>query len=219
MVDTMLRRSGLNMVFVLAACLASQPVLADEEASEILDRVKDRYEEIDDAEIKFTQEVTFARTKLEQKATGKLFLRKENQYRLELNDQIIVTDGETVWSYSRPAEQVIIDLFKIDERILTPEKILTGAPADFSATVLGREPSADGELVVLKMTPAGDNVSVTSLKLWVDEANWLIRRVELIEFSGKKTTYTIKELKSNVGLEAGVFSFTPPEGVEVVDLR
>jgi outer membrane lipoprotein-sorting protein len=69
------------------------------------------------------------------------------------------------------------------------------------------------------MTPKSDGLAVTSLKLWVDEDDWIIRKAELIEFSGKKTLYTINDLKANTGLEIGLFSFTPPEGAEVVDLR
>ncbi len=216
MVANMMR---LNSLIVFSMLLIQPLAVADEPASEILDRVREEYDKIDDAEISFTQDVTFARTKLDQKSSGKLFLRKGNQYRLEFNDRTIVTDGKSVWSYSRATNQVIIDLFKMDERTLTPEKILTGAPADFSATVLEHETADGSKQVVLKMTPTNDNQSVTSLKLWVDESSWLIRKVEVMEFSGKKTTYTISELKSNIGLDAATFSFVPPQGAEIVDLR
>jgi chaperone LolA len=198
----------------LGSAVPGVDLRADETAAEILEEVKDRYEEIDDAEILFSQEVTFTKTALEQKASGRLLLKKENKYRLEMSDRTVVTDGMTVWSYSESTEQVVIDVFKVDERLLTPEKVLTGAPDDFSATVLD-----NADLVVLKLVPRTDDSFVTSLKLWVAEDTWLIRRVEVLEFSGKKTTYDISELNTNVGLPADTFSFIPPEGAEVVDLR
>jgi chaperone LolA len=210
------RKVILWMGFVMVVTLIAR---ADDTASEILGKVRERYEEIEDAEIVFSQEVTFARSSLEQKASGRLLLEKENRYRLELNDQTVVTDGVAVWSYSAATGQVVIDAFKADERFLTPEKVLTGAPDDFSASVLERHESGRGETVVLKLTPRSDDSFVTSLKLWVDADSWLIRQVELLEFSGKKTTYTISKLNTNIGLPADTFSFTPPEGAEVVDLR
>ena len=199
--------------------IATTDLRADDTAAEILERVRERYEEIEDAEILFSQKITFSKTSLEQKASGRLLLKKENKYRLELNDQTVVTDGVTVWSYSPDTDQVIIDVFKVDDRFLTPEKVLTGGPDDFSATVLEREKSGKAGLVVLKLAPRTDDSFITSLKLWVDEDSWLIRQVEVLEFSGKKTAYIISDLNTNIGLPADTFSFIPPEGAEVVDLR
>jgi chaperone LolA len=213
----MSRRIFLILSFASFAVVST--LSADDSATEILAEVRDRYEEINDAEILFSQEVTFSKTPLEQKASGRLLLKKENMYRLEMNDQTVVTDGATVWSYSKVTQQVIIDVFKTDKRFLTPEKVLTGAPDDFTATVLEREVSGGTDLVVLKLVPRTDDSFITSLKLWVAEDDWLIRRVETLEFSGKKTTYTVRELKTNIGLPADTFSFIPPEGAEVVDLR
>ena len=213
----MTRRTVFGLLLAITAAVPG--LRGDETASDILAEVRERYEDIDDAEILFSQKVTFSKTGLEQENSGRLLMKKENRYRLELNDQTVVTDGATVWSYSQSTGQLIIDVFKTDERFLTPEKVLTGAPDDFSATVLDRERSGKTTLAVLKLTPRDDDSFITSLKLWVDEDTWLIRRAEILEFSGKKTTYTIKELNTNVGLPADTFSFTPPEGAEVVDLR
>lgn len=206
-------------ILVLTTVIATPGLRADETAAEILERVRERYEKIEDAEILFSQEIIFSKTSLEQKSSGRLLLKKENMYRLELNDQTVVTDGSTVWSYSRATEQVLIDSFKVDDRFLTPEKVLTGGPDDFSATLLEREKSGKTGLVVLKLAPRSDDSFITSLKLWVDEDSWLIRQVEVLEFSGKKTTYIISDLNTNIGLPADTFSFIPPEGAEVVDLR
>jgi outer membrane lipoprotein carrier protein len=208
-------RSGWTFLLLLTLSSAGSS-FGGESASEILRRVKERYEEISDARIRFSETVTFERTGVEHSARGDLWMEKENRYRVELNGRVIVTDGETVWSYSDGADQVIVDDFKQHEGMISPEKILTGAPEDFLATHLGRD---ENGLVILKLLPREESSAITSLRLWVDEGTWLIRKTEILEFSGKNTVYRIEELSTNTGLDASVFSFKIPDGVEVVDLR
>jgi len=207
---------------VLALVIAgfyTAPVRAEDSAQDVLDKVKKKYVSIHDAQIHFSQRVKFEMAKIEQQAEGTLLLKKENKYRVELGEQTIVTNGETVWSYSVPNNQVLIDHFKIDDRMFSPERILTAAPDDFSATLIGSEKTGKGEAVVLKLMPKDDQAFVTSMKLWVDNATWLIRKVEFVDINGKETEYTVNEMKVNIGLQDSRFTYQIPEGVEVVDLR
>lgn len=215
-----IRRCGnsvARLVVILAVVCYAIPVRADEEATEILERVRETYDEIEDARILFSQSVSFERTGLEQRSSGTLYLKKDDHYRLEMGDRTVVTDGKTVWSYSHATGQFIIDYFEMDKRSLSPEQVLTGAPEDFGASVIGAGDSADE--VILKLTPRNDHSFLTGMKLWIDQDGWTIKKVELTEFSGKKTVYQILELETNSGLGDELFGFPPPEGAEVVDLR
>jgi outer membrane lipoprotein carrier protein len=213
----MMRKMMIMLLLLVNAPLTT--LRADEPAEELLEKVRKKYDTIADAQLKFSQRVTFGVSKIEQKTNGTLFLKKQNMYRLELNDQTIVTNGKTVWSHSVSNNQVLIDNFKVDERSLTPERILTGAPADFSATVIGSEKSGKTDVVVLKLVPKEEGSIVKSLKLWVDESTWLIKNVEVVDVNGKETEYMVNELHVNVGLKDSRFNYVIPEGVEVVDLR
>jgi len=197
----------------------SVPLRADDSAQELLEKVRRKYDAIIDAQLEFSQRVTFGVSKIEQKTSGTLFLRKENKYRLELSGQTIVTDGKTVWSYSASNNQVLIDNFKMDERSITPERILAGAPGDFSASVLSHEKLGKTDVVVLKLIPKDEGSIIKSLKLAVDESTWYIKKVELVDVNGKETEYQVNELHVNVGLPDSRFTYEIPQGVEVVDLR
>lgn len=205
------------MVVMTAMCTAG--IRAGETAQDVLERMKKKYESIHDAELRFSQRVKFEMAKIEHQVTGTLFLKKENKYRVELGDQTIVTNGETVWSYSLPNNQVLIDHFKMNDRTFSPERILTGAPEDFTATVVGRESMGKGGVIVLKMIPRDEQTFVRSMKFWVDDATWMIRRVELVDANGKETRYTVTDVRINVGLQDSRFTYQIPEGAEIVDLR
>ncbi len=190
-----------------------------ESAQEVLEKVKKRYDAINDAELKFTQQTTYEVSKLEQRASGTLFIKKKNKYRVEFEDRIVVTDGATVWSYNPAQKQVVIDNFKLDPHVVTPEKVLAAAPQDYYASVAGTEKVGSVQARVLKLVPKDDNASVRMMKLWVDEATWLIKKVELTDIGGNKTIYTVSDIKVNTGIPDSRFTYQIPDGVEAVDLR
>ncbi len=203
----------------LILAIVCAPMARAQTAQDVLDHLRQRYEEATDAQVKFTQRVKLSVAKVEQRTSGTLEFKKEHKYRIELEDQTIVTDGQTVWSYSRSAQQVLIDRFSPDERTLSPERILTAAPKDFAATLIGKETQGKHDLYVLKLTPKTEQNVVKSMKLWVDDDEWLTRKVELLDWNGTETTYTVSDIRMNAGLDDARFTFEIPQGVNVVDLR
>jgi outer membrane lipoprotein carrier protein len=203
----------------LLLVLLSVQVFGGDTAQEILDKVAARYGSVTDAEIHFTQNVKFAVAGLQQHASGVLLFKKPQKYRLEVEEQLIVTDGETVWSYSPSGKQVLIDRFKVDDQAMTPDRVLVHAPAEFTSSLLGREKLGKAETIVLKLVPRSDQGSVTSMKIWVSESDWLLRKVEMEDVSGKQTTYLVNTIRTNLDLPDERFTFKVPEGVETVDLR
>ena len=206
-------------VIVLMIVVTWPLFAAGETAQDVLERVRNKYDSINDARLRFSQKTKFELSRIEQNIRGTLFLKKTNKYRVETDDQTIVTNGETVWSYTVSTRQVLIDHFKVDANTMSPERVLAGAPTEFSSTLLGREKLGKAEVVVLKLVPNNDQSLVKTMKLWVDNATWLIRKVEIADVSGKQTEYVVTEVKTNTGLQDSDFTYQLPEGTEVVDLR
>jgi outer membrane lipoprotein carrier protein len=204
---------------VLCGILAVGSASFTETAEEVLENVRKQYDAINDARVVFTQRVRFQMANIDQRVNGSLDMKKGNKYRVELGDQTIVTNGETVWSYSAPTNQVLIDNFKVDERSFTPERVLSAAPEDFTPTLLGNEKIGDTEAIVLKLLPKDDQSFLESMKLWVDQKEWLIKKVEMVDQNGKLTEYIVKEIRINVGLQDSQFTYHIPADAEVVDLR
>jgi len=208
---------GILVIFISGVFVSSGGFAQD--AQDVLEQLRKKYDTIKDAEVQFSSRMKFSIAKVEQRTSGRLQFKKEHKYRVELEDQTVVTDGETVWSYSASANQVLIDHFKLDERMLSPEQILTAAPRDFSATTIGHEKSGKRDLIILKLVPKGEQSTLKSMKLWVDDDEWLIRKVELVDLNGTETVYVVNDFRLNTGLEDTRFSYQVPEGATVVDLR
>jgi chaperone LolA len=209
----------LHVLIIFVGCGVMAVSSAEaQSAQDVLEKARKRYEELTDVELRFTQAVKFPVSRVEQRINGTLQMKKGNHYRVETEDMTVVTDGTTVWSYSRGTNQVLIDRFSMDERMFSPERILTAAPEDFSAVLLGKEKIGTHETVVLKLTPTEEGL-VKTMKIWIGESDHLTRKVEMVDANGKETTYLVSDLRVNTGVPESRFTFKAPEGAEVVDLR
>jgi outer membrane lipoprotein carrier protein len=208
--------SILLLVWTLSAAFARQQ---DMTVDEITKKLQQKYETIQDATARFTQHVKFGFSQIEQDFSGTLTMKKPNKYRVESEQQTFVTDGTTVWAYSPTNKQVLVDRYKENQNTLSPDQFLLHLPANYYATILGREQSGDAHLVTLKLVPKDDQSFVKSMKVTIDEGSWIIRKVESVDVNDTETTYTVQDVKVNTHVRDSLFTFTPPPGTEVVDLR
>jgi outer membrane lipoprotein carrier protein len=221
MIRQRVRRAFFFPSFLIALFLLSPRAAfkGDDSAKDVIEKVQKKYNEVRDATLTYSQRVRFSLSKAEYTSEGILYMKKENRYRIETEERTFVTDGSTVWSYSPENKQVLIDTYKEDPRSFSPEKFLLNVPKDFYAAILGREKFQGQSVVVLKLTPKEDEGAMKSLKLWVSEGDWVVRKAEILDLSNNVTTYSVTSIRLNTALSDTTFSFVPPAGVEVVDLR
>lgn len=186
---------------------------------EITERLQARGAMIDDAVAQFEQHVKFGYSSIEQSFGGTIALKKPNRYRIESDQQTLVTDGVTVWAYVPANNQVLVDKYKENDNALSPEKFLLDLPASYYVSLVGTEKNSGTVQYVLKLVPKDDRAFVRSVKVWVDGEQWSARRILIVDVNDTETTYTIRDLKLNTNVSLKTFTFVPPAGTEVVDLR
>lgn len=216
-----MRRTGReSFSFVVSLLLiARAAAYGGESAADILEKVQGKYESIRDASLTFTRHVVFGVTQTRQDFAGTLAMKKGNRYRIELEDQTIVTDGKSVWTYSKINNQVFVDAYKEDSVSFSPDRVLVNAPENYTAAILGKEEVGKKEASILKLVPKSDKSNLKWMKVWVDRDEWLMRKIQLLDIADNLTTYEVGSLKLNAGLPDSTFRFTPPPGVEVIDVR
>ena len=185
-------------------------------AQDIIQNVQNTYKDIDDAKASFSQTVKYNSSK-SQTSSGTLYIKKENKYRIETSSQILVTDGTTSWSYSPGKKQVVIDNYKETGNSFSPNKYLFQYPENFYSDLSGTETMGGKDVYVLKLKPREGGM-VKSATLWVGKDDWLIKKI-LIQTDESTTTFNVKNIQINPGLSNSKFTFTAPEGVEVIDMR
>lgn len=213
-----MKNISLFLLILAFLALLSGSVYSQDDitAQEIIQNVQNVYTDITDAKASFSQTVKFSKSKA-QTSSGTLYIKKENKYRIETGTQTIVTDGTTSWSYSPKKKQVIIDNYKETGNSFSPNKYLFQYPENFYSDLEGSEKLGGKDVYVLKLNPR-ESGYVKSAKLWVDKNDWIIKKIYIVT-DESTTTYNVKNVQLNVGLGNSKFTFTPPEGVEVIDMR
>lgn len=192
------------------------PFAYSQDAQEIIKKVQNNYKDLYDAKAEFSMTEKFSGGK-STSSSGTIMIQKENKYKIKTKSYTLVTDGVTSWSYSPSKKQVVIDNYKDDGSTFSPNKFLFNYPENFYSDYVGDEKVNKKDCYVLKLTPRNKG-NIKSAKVWVDQAEYYIRKITITTSESTKT-YTLKSITLNPGLSSSEFKFTPPEGVEVIDLR
>jgi len=150
---------------------------------------------------------------------GELLLEGEDRFRVTTEDQVIVSDGETLWTYSKTSERVIIDRLDNSDNTLLPRQILFQYRQDYRSRIEGEESILDRPCYMLVFTSETGDVFFTQIKAWVDKKEWIPRQIEQIDLNENRTVYLLREIQIGMPLEEETFRFTIPDGVEVIRME
>jgi chaperone LolA len=206
------------LISLMILTVPALPARGDD-ADAVLARVQKKYDSIRDASIDFSRTIRFAALQTEESFAGKFFMKRGKKYRIEGDEQTIVTDGTTVWTYTRSTAQVVIDNYKDDPHSLTPDNLLVNIPKQYQAAILDETKGQGGEVVVLKLIPTDEHAQVKWMKAWIHKDDWLMHRVQVEDLGENLTTYTLTAIHLNRDTPDSLFRFSAPAGVEVIDLR
>jgi len=162
----------------------------------------------------FHQTVTDARGAQTESAEGTVALARPGKFRWDYRvpAQLIVSDGTTVWLYDVDLSQVTIRP-AADSLSGTPALLFSGQTdlgAEFKIADGGE---ADG-LAWSRLTPK--NAESDFRELSVGIAGGELRRMVLVDRLGQTMRIKFDRIERNPRLDASIFSFTPPPGVDVV---
>jgi len=218
-----MRDLGCVLLIVVLSVSSFVPLQswADEQsAQKIVENINRHYQTIKNVSARFEQTFYWKLADERQKITGKIFIKDGKKYRVETADQIIVTDGKTVWTLSEANKQVIIDLLNenAQQNPLMREFIVKYSK-EYKPTIVGQEIINDSPCQILELTPKNDDMFITSVRIWVDTKTWLMLKVEQTDINENITTYLISNIDIAAALSDNLFKLEIPKDYEVIDLR
>ena len=172
-----------------------------------------------DFQAEFTQTYTYQIYGRKKVSTGTVFFKKPSRMRWDYEiptQRVFVADGQTLWVYEPEESQV----FKRDlssAQLPVALRFMQGeAQLDREFNITSLIPKNDG-LVVLSLTPKTPSPDFKLLKLTVDAGNGEVKSSTLIDPTGNSNEIKFVSVKVNQDLPNSGFSFTPPQGVRVID--
>jgi outer membrane lipoprotein carrier protein len=201
----------MSVLLALPAYAASADAAADADA---LRRVEQAFDALTSMRAEFRQSVTDARGELIESAEGTVSLARPGRFRWDYRvpEQVIVSDGVTVWFHDVELEQVTIRQ-AADTVEGTPAMLLTGEGdlrSEFDVSDGGK---SEG-LVWSRLMPRRADGDFRELRLGF--ADGQLRRMTLLDRLGQTTEIEFARIERNPRLDASTFRFTPPPGVDVV---
>ena len=199
----------MKKLFTLLALILSSTVCADDKAD-----LKKMIKQLNTFEASFSQKVIDADGKPIMEGKGKVHLSHPSLIRwhaIEPDENILVSDGTTLWMYNIDLEQVTATSAK--EAIDSTPFALLASHDD----ALWRNYTVSKLADVYVISPIEHNGQVKQLSLSFKDQQFSQLVIE--DISQQKSEFTFSDSHSNQPLADTLFSFTLPEGVELDDQR
>jgi outer membrane lipoprotein carrier protein len=208
-----MRKKLLQLCGLLLFTLGPSCALASGEDSAAL--ILKAYDGVTDLSARFSQLTTIETTEIEKTSSGAVFFKRGGKMRWEYegNDpQLIVSDGKVLWFYQvRDRTAVRRETGKLPPSAKIALDLLGGLRG--SEKYFEKSSCGEG---CLELTPKKPDPDLKRL-LVRHGADGFITSVSTENGLGNVTRVEFSGIKKNTGVKEELFSFTPPEGVEIVD--
>lgn len=216
--------TGLLLVASVSAQTVAAAEKSDPQAKKLLDKVRKKYEAYKTIEAGFSLAIELpGQPKQTQKGTVS---QDGNKFRLDMDDQIIVSDGKTTWVYVKKNKEIQIsdaDPGDMSESgFFTPKELLKRyEKGDYLYAITDKTTEQNVVLTQVEFKPKVKNSEFSKMRVSIDEKTTTIKSIKAFAKDGGRFTFSIASLKTNKAFAAGHFALDPKQfpGVKVVDLR
>lgn len=199
--------------------MPEQEGMNDPKAKEILDKVSATFKNSNGIRATFSQTIEMPGGKTSTKQ-GKVLV-KGDMYRVELDDQHIYCDRQSVWTYLIENNEVQINNYEPDPSDISPSGIFNIYQNDFYYMKEADETISGVLCNVIELTPKDKSRPYFKVRLWIDKKTNTAKKVKIFDKNGYRYTYVIKTVDVRAGLEDSIFRFNKTDypGVKIEDLR
>ncbi len=190
------------------------------DAEKVIKEIQEKYQESKSIEIDFKEINRFKLTGTTSEIFGTFIIKDEDNFRLDSETQIITTNGKNFWRYNKIENQVLIDHAKKENQDVLLNNFLYDLEKKYYSQLIEEYKEGGRKIYVIKLTPKSSNESFfTSIKIWVEDKSWKINRVIYTDYNENQTEYVIEKITFDKEFPNSFFTFDPPEGSEIVDVR
>ncbi len=223
----MLNNIKNSIMILLIFLLSIQTALFSISGEEILDNVKEKFSNLKTFESEFTQTQFWELADEKSETTGKFYFKKEDSFRIENGEDFILSDGKTVWRYSKANNQVLIEEVKEDnenESSMLPHKIFFQFTTDYDLVDYFTKKSKDGneenDIFVIKLaTKKGEEKFINEVKAYIS-SDFITKKIEYKDIDENTTIFEFNKVKIDKPIEEQKFIFkVKDDKIEIIDLR
>ena len=207
------------LIMLLITCSFVPEGYAKSPKSE-LKNIKKRYEKIKTLQTQFREVFEWAMTGEKVQREGSLIIGEKNAFRIESDEQLIVSDGNSIYRFNKVSNQVIIETVDKGKDNALPRRMMLKFAEEFSATELTEMMVNNLPGARLDLEPKdSDKVMISNATIWYTSEDNTVNRLKFSDLNGNTTTYFFINPTFNQSVDPNLMAFIPPENAETFDLR
>jgi len=188
----------------------------DSKATAILNEVSAKTKAYKTVQIDFTYTMENKKEKIHDKFTGTL-KSKGDKYKLTVARQEVISDGKTVWTFLKDANEVQINNAGTDDDSFTPTRLLSNYGKEYKSKFIEEK----GNTQVVELYPLAKGKSFTKVRLSIDKSRKQIQQFVIHDKGGSIFTYLVNKFITDQTISDKEFTFNKADhpGVSVDDMR
>ena len=207
---------GRHWLVVILALLVTTTALGADDAQDEGRRVIERFlEDVITISGRFEQQLVDADNVVIETSSGTLDISRPGRFRWSYSDpyrQILIADGLNIWSYDIDLEQVTVK--PQAEALGSTPALLLGGTADVLEEFDYIGSFTDRGTLWIRLRPRNTDNGFSKVELGFTEER--LSRMLFVDNLGQTSLIALFDVAFNEDLDDSIFSFSPPQGVDVV---
>jgi len=209
-------KSRFVLIPLLLCCALHVSNAQSPSAQQVLDNVRARFDETGVFSARFQQTIDDSFGDSQVRVLSGTIVAGREGYRVEMPDQVVVTDEVTTWVYIVADRQVIVNTYVEDDGSFSPNQFIGEGAEEFVAAFSDESAS---DRFVLKLTPKSPESYIGTATLWVRKADFVVTQIDVVDVNGASIRFQMSDIDFHPPVSEETFHFVIPDGVEVIDLR
>jgi outer membrane lipoprotein-sorting protein len=190
----------------------------DPKAKSVLDEMSAKYKNIPAFTATFSQTLENQMEDISDTFTGDIVV-KGDMFKADVAGQVIINNGETVWTYLEEANEVTISENDPNTSEMNPTRIYDAYKEGYKYAYMAGEGSA--KYHVIDLVPENKNENFFKIRLKVDKQTNLLDKWSIFDKAGNIFNYEVTNFKVRNDIKDSFFTFNKADypNVEVLDFR
>jgi outer membrane lipoprotein-sorting protein len=174
----------------------------------IVEKLQEKFESINYLQADFNQSAGSQNS-----LSGKFYFKKENNYRIDLSSNTIISDGFSIWNIDKKRNKVIISNLDEDPLAFSLSDYIYNYPAKCEVT---EEATSDG--FILTLSGINTDLNFKTAKLSVNQ-DYLIEKISVTDFGENTFILKFSNIKINDTFNNSLFIYKDDGDAKIIDLR
>ena len=213
-----MRRKTKTIIFSLLLSLFFVSLSSGITSEELALKIEGRYDSLKTLSVSFQELIKSQDFTTLRKFKGKMYLKNPNKFRIELPSQVVVSDGEYIWVYSKENRQVTKNRVDKSREFFRPNDYLFNFRKNYNYELKGEENISKKSCYKMVYTSKTEEEFFKKITVFFERESLLAQKIEYLDQNDNYTTLSFSVVKPDVVISDSKFVFDPLPGVELVDL-